>query len=274
MSKFDCVAIETVEQAKKYREEWIEKFGEKKTVYSREDVVNQTAEPTDYPIEGCTHVTDQNQKEAYDLVVEAIKENQNLDILTIKEYVVVPEAIVDNIKNNTKIPSMADDNMRKNYERYTGEVAEMAMVKLAEASDLDIKVLPDDNHVHAGDFLVEGYITELKSINATHSKGANIVIRNHTQDNTAEMMIKNAVYPEALVHSYVVELDGDILVGFGGITHTHPETDGLLTQTPYTIDWCPYFALYNPHKVDWVGFSKIEVQKNRDKFKKFDYSSF
>lgn len=230
--KPETVAIKNGDQLKewlKLYKKWADK--ENKTLATRKDIKSNQRDPKN--VEGC-EVLDKDSAE-FNTLSHVFEGHENIT-LDVKHMVKIDQSVVKDFKNNdsSKIPSMFDDYMRAGDERLTGFLTELGTEKLLydKKDELDVKILPDDDHLHCGDVLINDNIVEVKG--AKMSSGAvNLTARHHGQSYTPLMEIKTGVMADAYLHNYILDIGEDgYIIGFVGLTQTNPETDGTLSNEP------------------------------------------
>ena len=268
-SKEDLIRI-----AEKYQEET-----DKNTV-DREDVVQNTEEiinndevrvvettddvcPT---FEGSkTHLENKLNctiNNEFDFMKRKLEDECNSGV-NIQQIVYIPQEIAKDLESG--VPGMADDNVRDNDERFTGNAAEVAFHELARYimdnhSQIKIDSLRDtsENNIFVGDFLFNDYILELKSAK-TSSAAQNVTHRNHGEDETGMMFCKNGIFPEMYAHSVVSdnrEFGAGVIVGFLGMTPTLPEHNGIYGVEPRVLknQWS-YFMVSDIGNLEWYDIT-------------------
>jgi hypothetical protein len=155
-----------------------------------------------------------------------------------KHIVYISQNRVEFLEENRGVDESAkgDSFERDGDEDTTGQFAEAAFEQLLvysqEHHNQEYKRLPDEEQVYAGDFLINGYITELKSCKAS-SRGQNITHRNHGHPTSTSMVFKQGVVPEIYSHAVVLDLreyGKGVAVAFSGLAPTLPQYNGIYAQ--------------------------------------------
>lgn len=217
-------------------EAWLHKYEEyaemeDKTLATREEVKSNQRDPED---NDGVNVIDKDSEEFNTL--KFVFQGKDNVTLPVTDMVIVDEEIVTAFNNNdeSKIPPMFDDYMRAGDERLTGFLTELATEQLlhSKQDELDVKILPDDGHHHAGDVLINNHIVEVKGVKMS-SAAYNLTARHHGQAYSPMMEIKTGIMADAYLHCYIMDLgDNGFVVGFVGLAQTNPETNGTLANSP------------------------------------------
>lgn len=211
----------------------------------------------------------------YDFLQHKIEDQSTTD-LDISHIVHISNDVATNLIESRGVDdsSKGDSFEREGNEDDTGQFSEVAFEQLAyytqKHHNLDIKSIPDESGMYAGDYLINGFITELKGCKSD-SKGQNITHRNHNHPTTASMFIKSGIVPEMYVHAVVLDLREfgfGVVVGFSGMTTAHPDHGGLLSLSPSKI--FSGFIVQNIDELDWFDLTDFGWHQLKNRVEKIE----